>query len=484
MKNSLAQHSLARGLTLKAVGLLAVVLLGASLLMSFVAEGRSRDRIVLWVGDKTQSVADSIDAFDMTARTMTVRTYKPFRQQFAEQFELDADAGHLKSWGMLLNGDFSAVDSFAQANGGVATVFMRKGDDFERITTSLKKENGDRAMGTLLARTHPAYQLMLDGKTYTGRAVLFGKAYMTHYEAVKNAAGQVVGILFIGFDITEFQTALQRVVQDARFFQTGASVVIDPRQQNADAVFVVHPSASGKKVLEVYPDAAPMLDAFRSGDQQFFEGAPAITGSDMGDKPWVVKRSAKAGGWWVLAQVSDREAMATHWATIYAFWGLLFLTTMVVAIGLFILVRRNVGRPLSELAGAVTAVSHGDLSRAFHSDRKDEVGHLVREVEGMRQRFTGMMRELKTAADSIGVASSEIASGNQDLSARTEQAASNLQQTAASMEQLTGTVRNSTDAARQANQLAASASEVAMRGGQVVGQVVSTMEEIQHSSQK
>jgi methyl-accepting chemotaxis protein len=146
--------------------------------------------------------------------------------------------------------------------------------------------------------------------------------------------------------------------------------------------------------------------------------------------------------------------------------------------------RRTVSQPLAQLTSAVTTVAQGDLSQTFESSRSDELGRLVREVETMRQRFLGMMRELRSATDSINTASVEIASGNQDLSARTEQAASNLQETAASMEQLTSTVRQSADAARQANQLAASAAEIAVRGGQVVGQVVTTMDEINHSSKK
>ena len=70
---------------------------------------------------------------------------------------------------------------------------------------------------TTLARNHAAYPLMLQGKPYTGRAVLFGNAYMTHYEPVKDAAGQVVGILFIGFDIRDFQASLDKLVADAKF---------------------------------------------------------------------------------------------------------------------------------------------------------------------------------------------------------------------------------------------------------------------------
>jgi methyl-accepting chemotaxis protein len=91
---------------------------------------------------------------------------------------------------------------------------------------------------------------------------------------------------------------------------------------------------------------------------------------------------------------------------------------------------------------------------------------------------------VRQSAESIQVASAEVASGNTDLSQRTEQAASNLQQTAGSVEQLTSSVRQSADAAAQANQLASSASAVAQRGGQVVSQVVSTMDEINTSSKR
>ncbi|HMP10321.1 Cache 3/Cache 2 fusion domain-containing protein, partial [Hydrogenophaga sp.] len=287
---------------------------------------------------------------------------------------------------------------------------MRKGDDFERITTSLKREDGQRATGTNLARNHPAYPLMLEGKTYTGRAVLFGKPYMTHYEPVRNAAGQVVGILFIGFDISDFQASLEKVVNEARFFDTGATYVVDPRQSNADAVFVVHPTAAGQKVLEVQPEADALLTRLRGEPSAFIMDATALLGVPM-DDPWLVKRRAQAGGWWVMAEVSDAEAMVSHWRTIYAFWALLGVATVVIGLALFWLIRRMVSRPLQELTTAVTTVAQGDLSRRFTAGRHDEVGRLVAEVEGMRQRFTGIVQQLRSATDSINTASMEIASG-------------------------------------------------------------------------
>ena len=99
-------------------------------------------------------------------------------------------------------------------------------------------------------------------------------------------------------------------------------------------------------------------------------------------------------------------------------------------------------------------------------------------------RMDSAVSAVRGSTNNIETACTEIATGNQDLSVRTEETASNLQRTASSMEELTSTVRQSADAARQANQLAATAAEVAARGGAVVGQVVTTMDEINQSSKK
>jgi methyl-accepting chemotaxis protein len=160
------------------------------------------------------------------------------------------------------------------------------------------------------------------------------------------------------------------------------------------------------------------------------------------------------------------------------------LSAVAVGILLSLWLTRSITRPLSQAVQATNRIAGLDLTEQIHGHDRDETGRLLNALDSMQQSLRGLVAQVRTSTDSISTASAEIATGNQDLSTRTEQTASSLQQAASSMDQLTGTVRQSADSARTANQLAASAASVASRGGEVVAQVVSTMDEINASSRK
>ena len=140
--------------------------------------------------------------------------------------------------------------------------------------------------------------------------------------------------------------------------------------------------------------------------------------------------------------------------------------------------------PLREAVKMTEAIGGGDLTIHAASQRKDEFGQLMQALDAMAQRLRDVVLNVRGGVHEVSTAAAEIANGNQDLSARTEQTAANLEETAASIEQLTATVNQSADTSRQANQLAATAVQAAERGGQVVQQVVLSMEQINTSSRK
>ena len=163
------------------------------------------------------------------------------------------------------------------------------------------------------------------------------------------------------------------------------------------------------------------------------------------------------------------------------------LLAVLISVAVTVLVSRSISRELgaepSEVRSVVQAIQQGDLTVPVQVKAGDTTSVMVA-VRDMQQRFHELVSAVRDNVDQLRTTSHDISTGNQNLGQRTEQAASSLEQTAASMEELTATVRQSADSARQANQLATTAAGTATKGGEVMQQVVSTMQDIHQSSQK
>ncbi len=139
---------------------------------------------------------------------------------------------------------------------------------------------------------------------------------------------------------------------------------------------------------------------------------------------------------------------------------------------------------LSQLSQLLQAIARGDLTARMEGDFHGVFARMRDDANATVAQLTDIVSRIQDATGAINTAAGEIASGNADLSRRTEQQAANLEETAASMEELTSTVKQNADSARQANQLAIGAASVASQGGQVVGEVVTTMRDIEASSRR
>jgi methyl-accepting chemotaxis protein len=162
----------------------------------------------------------------------------------------------------------------------------------------------------------------------------------------------------------------------------------------------------------------------------------------------------------------------------------LWFGAVVVAVGCTILSTRSIAGPLGRAIGVADAVAQGRLHSREERFARDETGQLLTALNRMTRDLYRVVSSVRDSSAAIGSASSEIALGNQDLSTRTEQQASSLEETAAAVEELTSTVKQNAENARHANQLASAASEVAVKGGDVVAQVVQTMDSIHASARK
>lgn len=139
---------------------------------------------------------------------------------------------------------------------------------------------------------------------------------------------------------------------------------------------------------------------------------------------------------------------------------------------------------MTDTSAVMTALSEGNLAVRMDGDYSDEFASMANNVNGYIDQLKSIVNEIKEAASAVKTGSSEIAKGNINLSQRTEEQASSLEETAAAMEEITTTVQQNTENCTQTNELAKGAREVAEKGGDVVGQAVTAMQEISSSSNR
>ncbi|MDF3831668.1 methyl-accepting chemotaxis protein, partial [Cupriavidus basilensis] len=157
---------------------------------------------------------------------------------------------------------------------------------------------------------------------------------------------------------------------------------------------------------------------------------------------------------------------------------------MLVAVLCTVTLHRAIVRPVEEALKVFERIAAGDLTSRITNVSRNEIGRMMQALVAMQDSLSNIVAQVRGGTDSIASATQQIATGNLDLSQRTEEQASSLEQTAASMEELTSAVRQNADNARQAGVLATDASQIALKGGDVVGRVVDTMNEINGSSRK
>ncbi|CAB3732987.1 hypothetical protein R8871_05916 [Paraburkholderia graminis C4D1M] len=452
------------------------------------------DQVLERIAEKDRSIAAMISLFDKALSAEVDRSTSLFASFLPSTYTLDETqkidvngvaTPTFKAGDKVLNMDFSIPDQFLERSGAVATIFARTGDDFVRVTTSLKKQDGSRAIGTLLDRNGPAYALVVANKTYTGLAALFGKRWITQYRPVTDASGRVIGALFVGVNVDPEIQQVQDGIRKLKIGDSGYYFVVNASKGADRGKLVVHPAAAGQNADNANAPYQQMLD-MKEGRLEY-RSADATLG-EQGARDKFVSFITVPEWQWLVGGVAPRdEVMAEVNATRNHFLVAGFVLVGVFAVVFLFAVRRLVSRPLDEAVKASERFASGDLSVRVAqgaSGRADEIGRLMRSIDGIGEGLARIVSQVRSASTDMSEGTEKIATGSGNIASRIATQASSLEETAASMEQITSTVQQNADHASQANTLVTRAADAALEGGRAVERVVSTMGDISRSSQK
>ncbi|WP_061237314.1 methyl-accepting chemotaxis protein [Ectopseudomonas composti] len=398
------------------------------------------------LGSEARLLADQLETFHGSLRDSTQRLAGLFEQRFSGGMQVRNDervaVGSLQTPALYLgatrlNNDFSEVDDFTRMTAGVATVFVRDGEEFVRITTSLTKQDGARALGTVLDHQHPAYQKLLAGQGYVGRAVLFDRFYMTQYTPVRDGAGRVIAVLFVGFDYTDAQNLQMRNLTDFRIGSTGSLALLDEQGK-----WLVAPA--GAAAMSSLPESLTELIA-NPGEGGFW--------SDGRDEFYSVAMPFAGGPWAVLASMPREEIQAVTWrvGTQLAIGSALTLLLAVIAV--VWLLRRKL-RPLGDLVQQAQALGAGELGARMAQSGNDEIGELARSFNHMGEALANMVAGIRSAAQDVSARSQAMSTLSRDAYQGIDQQSGEISSMAGAVEEFSATSQNIADNMRSTERLA------------------------------
>ena len=491
---NLRNQNIGTKVSLSAFAMVGTLFLAFILVASYFNVRTAEHQAINEVTDKTALLSNTVEIVDKDLHNQVAIFAKVFRDTFKDAFSLDPTrtvmiaskaAPILKNGATEIDLDFSIPDRFTALTGVYATVFAKSGDDFIRVTTSHKKENGDRAIGTMLDRSHPSYVLLLEGKRYTGVASLFGNQYMTQYDPIKDASGTVIGVLYVGVTFTDSIRSLAEGIKSMKLGDTGFFYALSTKEGKDLGKLLIHPTKVGENILALKDSKGHefIREMLRQKQGSFHYMETERDGNAPRER---VAAFAHIKNWDMIVAgdvyLDEITAAAKSQRNLYVLAGMLMVALIVTL--LYWLVRAIVVRPLQRAVLVAETIASGDLTSPIEVHSRDEAGCLMLALRNMNGSLAKIVAEVRTGTDTIATASSEIAAGNMDLSSRTEQQASSLEETASSMEELTSAVKQNADNARQANQLAITASSIAIKGGDVVAEVMDTMGSINDSAKK
>lgn len=457
-----------------ALALILVLLIGLSTLFAL----RSLSTATLTtreehLGSEARLLADQLSTFHDSLRESTQRLAGLFEQRFRSGLNVHADervaVGALQTPALYLgdvrlNNQFDQVDEFRTLTAGVATVFVRDGDEFVRVTTSLTKQDGSRAIGTALDHAHPAYKRLLGGQNYVGRALLFDRFYMTQYTPVADPSCRVIAVLFVGFDYTDAQNAQFANLKRFRIGATGSLALLDEQKHwLVPPAGAQHPDKAVETVAALA--AKPGQGEFwEDGEQSFYSVAMPFAG----------------GPWTVLASMPEAEIEAVTW-NVGSQLAIGSLITLLLAVGAVTWLLRRKLRPLGDLVAQAQALGSGDLSARLNITSHDEIGELARSFNQMGEALSTMVSRIRGAAENVSSRAQALAGLSSGAYEGIEQQSGEISSMAGAVEEFSATSLNIADNMRHTERLANENSQQTRIGRTSMEEASSALEQISTS---
>ncbi|HDY7751926.1 TPA: methyl-accepting chemotaxis protein [Vibrio vulnificus] len=411
------------------------------------------------------TIAGQFDAYLQTAKVLE----STFRNGYlagiyVEDYQVDFNGKSLRNitqYGESLINDTKLVDSFTRDTGAVATIFAPLGDDFIRVSTSLKNPSGQRVVGSTLGYSHPAYQKLRAGQPYYAQVKLFGESYITYYSPILDAQNKVTGVSFIGLPVQKATEDLFSALNQVKWGDTGYTIVVDNEQSNLGK-YLLHPTRTQNdpSIIDTadYDGNKPYVAIFenKSGLIRYrheYQGT-------VGEK-YLVYTEIPGWNWKLLGGTFISEVTKGSQTLLK----LIIAIATAVAVATFAILTFAINRnlhPLTTLNALMARLAKGEVSIQIASTgqpSKNEITNLTNGVANMANQLNMLVGEIRQTAETVYIASHSVSedAGNNLTQAdrqqeQVEQVVTAIEEMATSAQSVAQQVENIADNVRSANE--------------------------------
>ncbi|WP_408955362.1 Cache 3/Cache 2 fusion domain-containing protein [Natroniella sp. ANB-PHB2] len=295
-----------------------------------------------------------------------------------------------------ITGDFTLVDELIQQEKLPASIFMFHKDEFIRVSTNVRDENGRRIMGTILDRG-TIFQKLINGQQYIGRANVEGIMHATIYKPIKNKKGDLVGAFVIGRKEQEYE--LINNIKNISIENSGYSYVID-----SNGKVVVHPEISGENVYK-YDWIKEMINSKEGSINYEFEGENKV-GYYKYYEPW---------DWYIVTQGLEEDIFSSR-TYLYKMFIVIMVLTVLGSLLAALFISKEFSKPIKKFVAAFQEAKKGNLNTKYVNVINTE------EFDFLSKAYNAMMFSISMMIGKIKSNSSDIKKSTQKLTIDVERA--------------------------------------------------------------
>ena len=460
---------LATGISL----LLAIATFGLSSFLGNKLEARALETLQ----GTNRQIVDMIDAYNQALKEEIRRLNRVFASSYPESFSRDGQEILHHGSSVISQDSHALADRFSTLTGAYATVLTRKGEDFERTATSIQDEQGKRASGTQLGREHPAVAPLLRGESYTGKARMFGRDVMTHYQPIRDRDGAVIGAFFTGIDFSAGLIELRKKVLAVKIGETGYPYAFDAGRDKG--LLTLHPKIEGTSLLDVRGArgeafAQTMLET-KNGVIRYWWQNPGD--SEAREKIVVFNHYPEWN--WVLASGSyldEFNAEGRQASLLLAAATVLLISLIVISI--WWTCRRWIAQPLQQAIAIADRVADGDFTARIDTRQSDEIGHLMRAFARMQEQLSRLLGDVRGAADQVAANTCQLQAASTGVADSSQEQSDAITCMAASVEEMSSSITLIAENAGHAEEIARDSVRQAEESSAIIDNAVGAMTQI------